>query len=509
MHGVAPLLRLALVRIMANRVLLATVALGVIFSSALMSTVILYTDAVRDLGLKHILEGKDQASLDVRIASSGHPASAADYARRRDYTTDTLRAYLGGQLSGIQLAARSDTLYLAGSGEAPRTDDGRPRSHFVFVSGMSQHVRTLEGPTFGEKESDPNTIEAWVSKDTADRLGVKTGDSFDLYPFWRNDNSHVPATVAGIIEPEDPGSDYWRGRRDWYTEDTTAWPTYVFLITEESYVGELAKLVPDIDGSYETFGLIDTGSITSGNAKSVENASHGLESVLRENIERTTVQTALPDVLAEFSAGSFFTRVPLFALMIQVVGIVLYYLVMVATMVVERQSGEIALLRARGATSAQIMALFGIEAAIICLVLGLGGPLFAALGISALGLTPPFQDLSGNSLLDVRLTPAAFAMGWAGAVIAFAAMLIPAYRAARLSIVEHQRAVARPPKQPVFLRYSRPRAHRRGGTGVLPARQNDSLVSERLFGAFTDPLLLISPTLFMLRSRSRFFACFR
>jgi putative ABC transport system permease protein len=86
--------------------------------------------------------------------------------------------------------------------------------------------------------------------------------------------------------------------------------------------------------------------------------------------------------------------------MIQVIGIVLYYPVMVATMVVERQSGEIALLRGRGATSGQIMGLFGLEAALLCLVLGALGPMVAAVSISALGLTPPFEELSGNSLLD-------------------------------------------------------------------------------------------------------------
>jgi ABC-type antimicrobial peptide transport system permease subunit len=500
MTSILPFLRLAIARIASNRVLLATVGLGILLSSALMSTVILYTDAVRDLGLKHELGLEPQESLDLRVASSGHPARGEDYTRRRERTLDVLRGYLGEQLAGIQLAGRSDTLYLAPEGEDPDTSDNRPRSHYQFVSDIEDQVDTVEGQPFGEAGTDPDRIEAWISRSAAERLGVSVGDTFDQYPFWRNDNSFVTMQVVGIVEPKDAESSFWRGRQDWVDEDSTRWPTYTFLITEQAFSLEVAAQIPDIDGAYETFGIIDRTAINSANAERVQGGADAVDVILREDIERTTVQSTLSDVLEEYSQRSFFTRVPLFALMIQVIGIVLYYLIMVSTMVVERQSGEIALLRGRGATSGQIMGLFGLEAALLCLVLGAAGPLLAAVSISALGLTPPFEELSGNALLDVRLTWGAILMGWAGAFIAFCAMLIPAYRATRMSIVEHQRSVARPPSQPLFLKYYLDLVLIGvGGLAFYQLRRQDSLVSERLFGDLSaDPLLLISPTLFML-----------
>ncbi|MEX0783062.1 MAG: FtsX-like permease family protein [Dehalococcoidia bacterium] len=510
MTSILPFLRLAIARIASNRVLLATVGLGILLSSALMSTVILYTDAVRDLGLKHALGQEDQAALDVRIASSGHPARGEDYTRRRERTLDVLRGYLGGQLQGTQLAGRSDTLYLAPAGEEPETGDNRPRSHYQFVSGMEDRVETVEGVAFGTAGEDEDVIEAWVASSTAERFGIEVGDTYDQYPFWRNDNSFVTMRVVGIVEARDAESSFWRGRKEWVDEDSTRWPTYVFLISEDGFASEVAGIIPDIDGSFETFGIIDRATINSANAGRVQGGTDAVDVILREEIDRTTVQTTLGTVLADYSQRAFFTRVPLFALMIQVIGIVLYYLVMVATMVVERQSGEIALLRGRGATSGQIMGLFGLEAALLCLVLGAAGPLVAAVGISALGVTPPFEDLSGNTFLDVRLTWPALLMGWVGALIAFAAMLIPAYRATRMSIVEHQRSVARPPKQPLFLRYYLDLVLIAvGGLAFYQLRRQDSLVSERLFGGLSaDPLLLISPTLFMLMCALAFLRLF-
>ena len=57
--------------------------------------------------------------------------------------------------------------------------------------------------------------------------------------------------------------------------------------------------------------------------------------------------------MAEYQEKLFFTRLPLFALMLLIVGIALYYLVLVATMLVERQAGEIALLKSRAPGSAR------------------------------------------------------------------------------------------------------------------------------------------------------------
>jgi hypothetical protein len=239
MTNILPFLRLAIARIASNRVLLATVGLGILLSSALMSTVILYTDAVRDLGLKHVLGKEEQEALDLRIASSGHPVRREDYTPRRDRTLELLRGYLGPQLENVQLAGRSDTLYLAPAGQEPQTDDNRPRSHYQFVSEMGEHLETVAGTEFGTQASDPDVIEAWIARSTAERFGVEVGDMFDQYPFWRNDNSFVTMRVVGIVEPMDPSSGYWRGRHDWFDEDTTRWPTYAFLVNENDFVAEV------------------------------------------------------------------------------------------------------------------------------------------------------------------------------------------------------------------------------------------------------------------------------
>jgi putative ABC transport system permease protein len=320
------------------------------------------------------------------------------------------------------------------------------------VSDLAEHVRLIDGAALPKAEPlrdarTPPALSVWIGKATADRLGVHVGDTFELHPYWKLDAAPVQVTVVGVVEPRDLSERYWQQKTDRF-EMTTTWPTYPFFVGEEAFLNSLAVYLPDLDGSFETCGLVDPARVNSRNARGVEGRLGGLDGALREAIPRTSAETALPGAIETYRTKLFFTRLPLFALMLQIVGIVLYYLVMVATMLIEKQSGEIALLRSRGASSLQIITVFGIEGAFLCGSAAVAGPFVATGAIAALGLTPPFQDLSGGGYLDVPFSRQAVGMSVLGAGLAFAAILWPAYRAARNSVVDYKRQVSRPQQQP-------------------------------------------------------------
>ena len=120
--------------------------------------------------------------------------------------------------------------------------------------------------------------------------------------------------------------------------------------------------------------------------------------------------------------------------MILIVIVILYYIVMIASMVVARQRGEIVLMRSRGATSFQTFAVFLIEAGTLSLTAALVGPLIAGLAIGFLGYTPAFSELTGGDALPVHISGASYGLSAAGALLAFAALLIPAVQASRVGI---------------------------------------------------------------------------
>lgn len=480
------------------------VVIGMVFSAALMASVVIYSDAIRDLGLKHALETAERFSLDIHVSSTSQPLREADYTQRQKTTDQLMDANVGDVVDEKVRFVRTATFFLTPPGGAVPVEDSRPRANFQFADDLAEHVNIVEGRSPAPASETvvagkAPSVETWVSKEVAEKLGVKVGDVYDLHPFWRPEVEPVHVTVAGIIEPKDASDRYWSGR-DWMFEPTTGWPTFLFWGDERLLVKVLAVYLPDIDSSIDTFAFVDVSQVDSRNARSVEDRVNSLRSSLPREVVRTTVTTELQDTIKTYRDKLFFTRLPLFALMIQVVGIVLYYLVMVSTMIVDRQTGEIALLKSRGASVFQLMGIYFIESLLLSVVAVVIGPLLIAFAISLLGYTPPFEDLSGNGRLAIHISQQAFLLAGFGALLGMAAMLFPAYRASQLSVVHYKSHMARPQKQPVFLRYYLDLVLIVVGAFLFyQLRQRGSLVTDRLFGELSaDPLLLATPTLFML-----------
>ncbi|GAB4329248.1 MAG: ABC transporter permease [Dehalococcoidia bacterium] len=504
MGSIVALLQIVVQRSLANWKLLTTVALGVVLSSALMASVIIYSDAVRDLGLSYAIRNAEPLDLHVRVVSTSQKAQPEVYAHRRATTVETVERKTRGFLDELVVAGRSATFFLTAPGETVPDDDLRPRAHFLFSNGVEDHVRVVEGRAPEPAEPAPPgsapALEVWLGREAAEQLGVAVGDTFDLHPFWALDLEPVHVTVVGLIEPLDPADPYFFAREGRFAVTTTSWPTYPFWTSERDLIDAVAAYLPAMDGTFETYAFLDFEKINARNAPQLEADLNALAFELRRDVQHTAVETKLPTLIATYQDKLFFTRLPLFALMLLIVGIALYYLVIVATMVVERQAGEIALLKSRGAGLGQIMAVYAVEGLLVVAFAVLAGPYLASWAIRLLGPTPSFEALSEGKLLETTLSLEAFGMAALGAFLALLATLWPAFRAAGRSIIHYKQHLARPPQQPVFLRYYLDL----GLVGVgafafYQLRQRGSLVTESLFGDLSaDPLLLVSPGLFML-----------
>jgi len=501
----ATVIRIVVQRSAGNTRLLTTVVIGVVFAAALMSSVIIYSDAIRDLGLRYALRHEPREAIDLRVAGSAPPGARNLYDSRRQEADSQIRAATADVLRELVHFGRTATFYPTDPGEPVSPDDSRPRANLQFLEDLDDHVRLVEGrkpnPGSPAVPGQAPSIEVWMGAWAAAANGLSIGQVLQIHPFWRLEQEPVSVTITGFFEPIDPAEQYWRGLATERLELSSAsWQTYLFFVDEAVILDVVAPYLPDMDMSVETLALLNTGRINSRNAGTIEGRVRWLGTSLPEAIPNARVTTSLPDLIASYREKLFFTRLPLFALMLQIAGIVLYYLVMISTMLVERQTGEIALLKSRGASTGQVMAVYAIEGLFLCLVGVLLGPLLAAAAISILGFTPAFDALSGGSLLEVTLSRAAFGLALVGVLLAFAALLWPAYRATSHSIVHYKQNLARPPQQPIFLRYYLDLVLVGAGAyAFYQLRQRGSLVTERLFGDLSaDPLLLVAPTLFML-----------
>jgi hypothetical protein len=207
----------------------------------------------------------------------------------------------------------------------------------------------------------------------------------------------------------------------------------------------------------------------------------------------------MASALEGFNQRASFNQVSLLLLLLQVVGIALYYVLLVASLLVERRSEEIAMLRSRGANSMQIMATSAIEAGVLAIGAALVAPFLAAGAVSLLGKTGTFETVSGGEYLDFLLVPDAFLLAAGGAALAVLAVLLPTFIATRRSMLDYLRAAARP-QRPFMQRYYLD--FLAAGLAVFALwelNHRGSVYDPRSVGGWSaDPLLLASPMLLIL-----------
>ena len=481
--------------------LLASVVVGTLVAGAILAATVVYADAIRDLGLEHALERESVHDLDVRITQTNVAIRAPIYADTQQRIDGAVRAALGSAAGAIVRQGTSATFYPTEPGGRPDLEDSaRARGNFRFRSDLLQHT-TLSAGRLPEPGVTPDgAIEVLLGAATAQATDVGLGDRVELHPFWDEEIAPITAEIVGLLEPNDLSERYWNGQADLLDSQTPRWPTYLLFVSEESFFGEPARAVPSITARYRNVYQVDRDRLDSRIAAPIASSLTFLEGRLLATERLIRVETKLVQVLDTFDEKLFFVRIPLFVLLLQIGGVVAYYLLVVSTMLVERQAEEIATLRSRGASTPQLLAQYGIEAAILAALAVGAGPPIAALVIAALGPTPAFADLSGGAPLEVHLSGLSFALAGAGALIAFFAFMVPAWQATRQTVISFKHDQARPKRSPLFLRYYLDVA-----LVLLLAivfwrlRREDNLFDEPLFGEpQADPFLLTTPAVAML-----------
>ena len=492
---------IALRRMAGNWRLLVSVAIGTVVAAAILSSTAIYSDAIRDLGLDFALERHDRAALDVQVVQSTVAIDAVAYQRARSRIDGLVTDALGGGASGHVRQATTATFFPTAPGDEVSTADDRPRAYVRFRSTIEEHVEVIAG-AFPEPvaQAGGSALPVAIGRETAERNGLEIGTLLDLHPFWDDEAVPLPIEVVAIVEARDLEDPYWGGDPEALDRRTVSWETFGLIVPETTLFGAVAQLLPGMQGDLRDIYAVDVEGL---NARSAADVAGRIEEAGRQlgaSEARLRLDTDLVEVLRTFDRKLFFTRTPLLILLLQISGIVAYYLMMVSTMLVERQAGEIALLRSRGATTAQLLAQYSIEALILASLALLVGPPLAGLVIAALGPTPAFEALSGGGLLPVHVSFVAYALAAGGAAIAFFALMIPAWRVTRSTVVELKRQTARPRSTPLFLRYYLDVLFVVASALVLwQVSRREDLFTESVFGDVqSDPLLLLMPAVFLL-----------
>jgi len=525
MNGLLSIGPLMWQRLVANWRLLLVLAFGILVASTLMAISPVYTRVMNDLGLQESLEDRLQGYSRNGFVMVPTPLGDAAAIRQQQELARVMSEEIGWFSQDEVRFGSLPNMNLLKGGKLVPTSAEPVLVKFMGITRIEDHSRIVEGRAANPTD-DPTRIEVVVPAEAAAFMDASIGDTVESIFVYDDCNRppptadpeqaaenrrfactpqtfvdvHLTATIVGFIERSDVDDPYWttgsvRFDRPRATEEELA--TVPVVMPEDTFFQALPKLLPSFPSEFRLLGLIDTSRLDSAN---LDEAQDSLAR-LREQIQAVG---AIPDIstaspLSSFQTRASFNQVTLLLLLIQVVGIAVYYVMLVSTLLAERRTEEIAMLRSRGATVSQLVAMSVAEAFALGLVAAFVAPFVASAAIAALGKTGTFESISGGAFLPFTIVPMAFVFALGGAAIAAIAVVIPAFFAARKGMVLFLRSAARP-GQPVLQRYYLDFAIvGLAAFALWQLNQRGSVFDPESVGGWSaDPLLLMSPLLLIL-----------
>jgi len=502
-------------------------------------------------------EPRDQIiSAEVFSLRVGNPV---DEQRREalDQVTEARLGHLSDEILAQARTTRFDLSFVGFEDQAPEEPVTpapgelirQPWGGFLmWSSGFEDHVQLVEGSLPGEAGDGSGLMEAVLPDGfqahaaIGDVVRLRGSRFDDCQNIARSDDPNTrrdevpcePTTFAsttfevrivGFVAPDDPTDMRWMFLQ--LTDRPADWsvpaeplkpriPTFdpaegvdivtqkalnggggmPLLTTKAQFFGVLGTQLPEL-GVRHRIGLIpDIDSITLDEVTRTIDDLEAWESDIGDRLDLTARRDLeLARQLQTFRNAQTFSQIPLLLILLQVVGIVLFYVVLVMNMLLERQSEEIGVYVGRGASTTQVVGLTVVEGLVLAVPSAIAAPFIAQAAVRALGLTSVFEPITGGSTLPATLAPIAFVLAGAGAFLALVAMLLPSFISARQGIVDVKRDQARPAGRGIIQRYYLDLAVVvLAGLLLWQLEQRGSVFDPESVGGWSaDPLLLLSP----------------
>ncbi len=457
---------IALRRIVTGWRLEVVLFLGILLAVALMSSGIIFSELLADASLRRALELADPDEANFSFSSYSDlqdpallPPEGSVYRRSLDAVDTRVAPRLEPYLRERSRIFETSSFFFTGHDRFNLDDNRQPRGRLLYVDRLyPEHARLVEGRWPSDTLTGPPTreapLEVAIDSYGAELLQFEAGAEMDiLSTSGTGPTPTMPVRVVGVFERADPGGEFWFRAGDSFssTEYPFAWVPLV--TTEETILERVARVYPGSHSNTMWLFYVDRHGVRAKQVDDLRTALWIAENEALTRLEEGSAIVRLDRVLDAYEEQLVLARIPLFLMIFLVVGILIYYLSLVAGLIVKSRTGEIAMLKSRGSTTLQIGVLSLVEGLLLSAPAILLGPLLA-LGVSRL-LGNLFFDSSppAGDLISAALSPQAFLLGVGGAVLAVSILTVSTLFAARQGIVEFRQAGARPPRLPFMQRY--------------------------------------------------------
>ena len=450
--------------------LLLSIFAGIIIASTLVAGAPVYLNSLARLTLNTSIDRASILFLNIFAFAPNVPLNE----ERLNVTDSEIDSLIERNISDFYVSRErflKGTTLLVGTPWRPLANadvDLVSRGYLQYLSNVEKHVDFTSGRVFTDTVTptdDGLHVEVLLGSTPANVFSLKVGDKLEMKPSL-GANVSITAEIVGIIEPTDPSADYWQQNANVFMEPAPLEeipdvgievdpeePPIALFVTRQALIDSLGKAYPGSLVSSSWFIFVEKEPLKEIRPEELRERLDNLENGMAVRMQGSAVFTGITSLLDRFERRSFFTSIPLLLLLTIMVITVLYYLSMMVSYLVQSREDDVALLRSRGVSMAQLVRLYAIEGLVITSAAVVIAPLLAMGFIAISGKLPYFTDITGGAFLPVNWRWMPFLVAAAVGALSLAIFVIPGVIGARTGLIIHKLRSSRPPDVPFFQRY--------------------------------------------------------
>ena len=442
---------------------------GILLAVALMASGVIFAELLANAALRDALSRSEPRDVNIKVrtfSSQDDPPDVegrwAAFRARDEFVRANVQEPFSDYLKDDTRLIKSATFFFQGRPNLELDNDSRPRGSVMHLSGLEERARVVEGewPTDSASEgSEPLPVA--VDGLGAELLGMGVGDVMEIYPASLfDDHPPIHARITAVFELAEPEDPIWYDLSSAFSRRNDAaagsgWTLVPLFTSEEALLRQALGSYPTIYADTTWYFLPDHGKIDASETVEIQGLLGEIEWRVTSGLQNSGYSIRLDDLLRDFERQLLLAQVPLLLMLFLVTAILVYYLALVAGLIVRSRSAEISLLKSRGATARQVAILGLGEGLIVAIPAVIAGP-YVALGlIKLLGFV--FFQLSGaegeSVSVPVGISLNSFLIGLTGGILAVAVFTITTLLASRRGGVEGRQASSRPATSNFFQRY--------------------------------------------------------
>lgn len=431
---------------------------GVLLAITITSVGVLYSRVLAESGIKYAIDNNTSGILlNHQLFVQDHPLGPKDYQRLDQLVTRNTNAHLAWLSNDMVRYGQSEEMAFVFNREDSLPLQDIPAAYLFFREDLQGHSSLLEGrwPKEPFLSDGILQLEAILGNETSNFLQWELGKTIFLVPFADAQEDKVAVTIVGIAHPTDPTEDYWFSdlsefRVNFDAEEEDADFVVPMYIGESNFFDGIGKDYPMLLAQYRWYTFLRYNTLNALTAIQARDSLVNLESDINQGLPRALAFTSLGNLVDTYERQLSLAKVLLFLFVALAIGVVLYYVILLAIMLARERGAEAAILRSRGASGRQAGAL-----------LGLGEGLLISIPAFALG--PPIALLIARFLPtgDIELGQIEIGLSWSvylGAaitvLICVGVFLAIGIGIASKSIVAFLREHAREPTRSPIYRYA-------------------------------------------------------